>query len=71
MIMKSSKRSTTLVRLWLPLGIAAAVISFVASLLFGAPARQALVAAGLAGALVFSGFFFRSFGRDKETYDNS
>lgn len=67
--MKSSKRTKSLLRLWLPLGVAAAVITFVASILLGIPIKQGLVAAGFAGALVFSGFFFRSFGRDKAAYE--
>lgn len=69
--MKSSKRSISLFRLWLPLGIGAAVISFIASILLGIHINQALVAAVFAGALVFSGFFFRSFGRDKTKYEKS
>ncbi|MGG6460907.1 MAG: hypothetical protein ACM3JQ_05715 [Candidatus Eiseniibacteriota bacterium] len=62
--MKIPKRSISLFRLWLPLALAAAVISFVAGILLGVHINQALVAAAFAGVLVFSGFFFRSFGRD-------
>lgn len=53
----------------MPLGVAAAVITFIASILLGIPIKQGLVAAGFAGALVFSGFFFRSFGRDNAAYE--
>jgi hypothetical protein len=34
----------------------------------GIPQQQTIAASALAGILVFSGFLFRSFGKDKDRY---
>ncbi|HXW11138.1 MAG TPA: hypothetical protein VD694_00140 [Nitrososphaeraceae archaeon] len=57
------------IRKWLPIVGLAALIPLILSLTLGVPIIQALVAAGLTVLLVLSGFFFRSFGRDRRPSD--
>jgi hypothetical protein len=57
------------IRKWLPIVGLAALIPLILSLALGVPIIQALVAAGLTVLLVLSGFFFRSFGRDRRPSD--
>jgi hypothetical protein len=57
------------IRKWLPIVGIAALIPVILSLVLGVPIIQALVASGLTVLLVLSGFFFRSFGRDKRPSD--
>lgn len=61
-------RSTEAVRLWMPLGAIAAAVTFVIAFVAGISQQQTIAATALAGILVFSGFLFRSFGKDKERY---
>lgn len=61
-------RSTEAVRLWMPLGLIAAAVTFVIAFVAGISQQQTIAATALAGILVFSGFLFRSFGKDKERY---
>lgn len=64
----SGNRSTEAVRLWIPLGSLAAAVTFVIAFIMGIPQQQTISASALAGFLVFSGFLFRSFGKDKDRY---
>jgi hypothetical protein len=57
------------IRKWLPIVGLAALSPFILSLAVGVPIIQALIAAGLTVLLVLSGFFFRSFGRDRRPSD--
>ncbi|HZC48940.1 MAG TPA: hypothetical protein VE244_07780 [Nitrososphaeraceae archaeon] len=67
--MKSSEdRSSNAVRVWMPLGAVAAAITFVIAFVMRIPQEQTIAASALAAIMVFSGFFFRSFGKDKEKY---
>jgi hypothetical protein len=61
-------RSTEAVRLWMPLGAIAAAVTFVIAFVAGISQQQTIAATALAGILVFSGFSFRSFGKDKGRY---
>ena len=55
------------IKIWLPLSLAAAAISFILiSLLTSIPVERAIVGSLLAAILVFSGMFFRSFGRKND-----
>ncbi|HJU79981.1 MAG TPA: hypothetical protein VJ599_10510 [Nitrososphaeraceae archaeon] len=53
------------IRKWLPIIGLAALIPIILSLVLGNSIIHALVTAGLTVLLVLSGFFFRSFGRDR------
>jgi hypothetical protein len=68
--MESSEedRSSNAVRVWLPLGAVAAAITFIIAFIMRIPQEQTIAASALAGMLVFSGFLFRSFGKDKGKY---
>jgi len=57
------------IRKWLPIVGLAALIPLILSLVLGVPIMQALVTSGLTVLLVLSGFFFRSFGRDRKPSD--
>jgi hypothetical protein len=56
------------IRIWIPLSAAGALISFVIALVMHVPLRQVVFAMIFTAALIFSGYIFRSFGRDKEKY---
>jgi hypothetical protein len=66
--MKAANRSSEAVRNWVPLAAVAAGIVFVVSFVLGLPPDRTIVASALAAVMVFSGFFFRSFGKDSDTY---
>ena len=66
--MKAANRSSEAVRNWVPLAAVAAAIVFVVSFVLGLPSDRTIVASALAAIMVFSGFFFRSFGKDSDTY---
>ena len=67
--MKSSEdRSSNAVRVWVPLAAIAAAITFVIAFVMRIPQEQTISASALAAIMVFSGFLFRSFGRDREKY---
>jgi hypothetical protein len=52
----------------MPLGSIAAAITFVGAFVMGFPQEQTIVASAFAGILVFSGFLFRSFGKDRDRF---
>jgi hypothetical protein len=64
-------RSSDAVRIWMPLGAAAAAITFVISFVIGVPQHQAISATALAAILVFSGLLFSSFGRNRDKYQKN
>jgi hypothetical protein len=67
--MDSQDTSFTAIRHWIPLAIATAAITFVLTLvLTHATLERNIIGSAIAGAIVFSGFFFRSVGKDKEKY---
>jgi hypothetical protein len=62
--------SSSAIKTWLPLSLAAGVITFLMlSILTSIPLERAIVGSALTAVLVFSGMFFRSFGKEKERYD--
>lgn len=62
-------RSSTAIRHWIPLAIATAAITFVLTLVLTHIALERnIIGSAIAGAIVFSGFFFRSVGKDKKKY---
>ena len=64
-------RSTSAIKTWLPLSLAAGVITFLLiSLLAAIPLERAIVGSALTAILVFSGMLFRSFGKEKDRYDH-
>lgn len=62
-------RKEEAVKKWFPLAAIASGIAFVVTFLLNLPVERVIVAALLAGVLVFSGFFFRSFGKDEASFD--
>ena len=64
----SEDRSSNAVRVWMPLGAVAAAITFLIAFVMRIPQEQTIAASALAAIMVFSGFVFRSFGKDKEKY---
>jgi hypothetical protein len=64
----SEDRSSNAVRVWVPLAAIAAAITFVIAFVMRIPQEQTISASALAAIMVFSGFLFRSFGRDREKY---
>jgi len=59
-------RSSLAIKKWLPYSLVGAAISLVTALVFHVPAGKIIVAITLAGVLIFSGFFLRSYGKGKE-----
>ena len=64
----SENRSSSAVRIWMPLAAIAAAITFVIAFVMRIPQEQTISASALAAIMVFSGFLFRSFGRDRDKY---
>jgi hypothetical protein len=64
----SEDRSSNAVRVWMPLAAAAAAITFLIAFVMRIPQEQTIVASALAAIMIFSGFFLRSFGKDKGKY---
>ena len=62
-------RKEEAVKRWFPLAAIASGIAFVVTFLLNLPVERVIVATLLAGVLVFSGFFFRSFGKDEASFD--
>ncbi|MGI0051288.1 MAG: hypothetical protein ACRD8K_06085 [Nitrososphaeraceae archaeon] len=62
------QRKEEAVKRWFPLATIAAGISFVVTFLFNLPPERVVASTALAGLIVFSGFFFRSFGKDQNTF---
>jgi hypothetical protein len=65
---RSEGRSSEAIKYWIPLALVAAGIVFVIAFVLSLPLDRTVVASALAAIMVFSGFFFRSFGRDRDQY---
>lgn len=61
-------RSSSAVRVWMPMAAIAAAITFVIAFVMRIPQEQTIAASALAAAIVFSGLLFRSFGKAKTKY---
>jgi hypothetical protein len=61
-------RKEEAVKRWFPLAAIASGIAFVVTFLFNLPIERVIASTILAGVIVFSGFFFRSFGKDESDY---
>jgi hypothetical protein len=66
------ERSSAAFRIWIPLAVATCAITFIfTTALTHLALERNIVGSVIAGAIVFSGFFFRSVGKDKEMYKKS
>ena len=64
-------RTSSAIKTWLPLSLVAGAITFLMiSVLSSIPLERAIVGSALTAILVFSGMFFRSFGKEKDRYDH-
>ena len=61
-------RKDEAVKRWFPLAVIASGISFVVTFVLHLPVEKVIASTIIAGVIVFSGFFFRSFGKDEEEY---
>ena len=61
-------RSSSAVRVWMPMSAMAAAFTFVIAFIMRVPQEQTIAASAIAAAIVFSGLLFRSFGKDKTKY---
>ncbi len=66
--MKVANRSSEAIRRWIPFAAVSAAIVFVIALILSLPPDRTIVASALAAIMVFSGFFFRSYGKDSDNY---
>ena len=64
----SEDRSYSAIRVWMPLATVTAAITFVIAFVMRIPQEQTIATSALAAIMVFNGFPFRSFGRDKGKY---
>ncbi len=62
------QRKEEAVKRWFPLATIAAGISFIVTFLLNLPIERVIASTALAGVIVFSGFFFRSFGKDENSF---
>jgi hypothetical protein len=65
---RNEGRSSEAIKYWIPLALVAAGIVFVIAFVSSLPLDRTVVASALAAVMVFSGFFFRSFGKDRDQY---
>jgi hypothetical protein len=56
---------------WLPMSAIGAAIPFVIGVVMRLPVEQVLVSAAITGALVFSGLWMQSYGREKQYKRNA
>jgi hypothetical protein len=63
-------RSSSAVRVWMPMAAIAAAITFVIAFVMRIPQEQTIAASALAAAIVFSGFLFRSFVKARPSMEN-
>jgi hypothetical protein len=61
-------RTSTAVRVWMPMAAVAAAITFVIAFVMRIPQGQTIAASGLAAIIVFSGLLFRSYGKYKTNF---
>jgi hypothetical protein len=62
------ERKEEAIKRWFPLATVAAGISFIVTFLLNLPVERVIASTALAGVIVFSGFFFRSFGKDENKF---
>jgi hypothetical protein len=56
---------------WLPMSITGAAIPFIIGVVMRLSVEQVLISVAMTGALVFSGLWMQSYGREKEHKDSS
>ena len=61
-------RKDEAVKRWFPLAVIASGIAFVITFVVNIPVEKVIASTVIAGVIVFSGFFFRSFGKDENIY---
>ena len=61
-------RSSNAVKVWMPLSVISAAITFVIAFVMRIPQEQTIAASALAAIIVFSGLLLRSYGKDKARY---
>jgi TRAP-type uncharacterized transport system fused permease subunit len=59
-------KSSSAVRIWMPMAAVAAAITFVIAFVMRIPQGQTIAASVLAAIIVFNGLLFRSYGREKK-----
>jgi hypothetical protein len=64
----SEDRSSNAVRVWMPLSVISAAITFVIAFVIRIPQEQTIAASALAAIIVFSGLLLRSYGKGKAKY---
>ena len=62
------QRKEEAIKHWFLLAVFAAAISFIVTFLFNLPIERVIASTALDGVIVFSGFFFRSFGKDENEF---
>jgi hypothetical protein len=61
-------RSSNAVRVWMPLSVISATITFVIAFVMRIPQKQTIAASALPAVIVFSGLPLRSYGKVKAKY---
>ena len=61
-------RSSNAVRVWMPLSVISAAITFVIAFVMRIPPEQTIAASARAAIIVFSGLLLRSYGKVKAKY---
>jgi hypothetical protein len=64
----SEDRSSNVVRVWMPLSVISAAITFVIAFVMRIPQEQTIAASALAAIIVFGSLLFRSYGKGKPKY---
>jgi hypothetical protein len=65
-IESGADRPSNVVTYWMPFAVFASAIVFVIAFMLRLPADRTIIASALAAGTIFSGFFIRSLGKDKE-----
>ncbi|MDQ4101792.1 MAG: hypothetical protein M3115_06355 [Thermoproteota archaeon] len=68
---KNLDRGRSAATKWLPMSAIGAAIPFVIGVVMRLPVEQVLVSAAITGALVFSGLWMQSYGREKQYKKNA
>ncbi len=68
---KNLDRGRSAATKWLPMSAIGAAIPFVIGVMMRLPVEQVLVSAAITGALVFSGLWMQSYGREKQYKKNA
>ena len=62
-------RKDEAIKRWFPLAAISAGVTFVITFILNLPVEKVIAATALVSVMVFSGFFFRTFGKDKDDYE--